>query len=222
MKVCTITRPQYRTRHKFTQIMNPYEILGVGNDFTKKELKSAYRDKAKASHPDHGGDKEEFQRVAKAYETLSNPAKREVYDLTGDIDEAERWENTIVNSLVDLLTSAIIQDVEDYLHFARSEAGKVRDRIAEELVEIDRRIKRVSDGLARITLDPKEAKGEQAEDDPVLLGIRSAMEILQREKRDRERTGKFADEMLRRLKRYQCALNESRVSPPLARQRTRR
>jgi DnaJ-class molecular chaperone len=60
---------------------NYYVILGIGADATPDQIKSAYREKAKSVHPDcSGGACEPFHDVQQAYEVLSDPARRKVYD----------------------------------------------------------------------------------------------------------------------------------------------
>jgi DnaJ-class molecular chaperone len=60
---------------------NYYIILGVDSDATQDQIKSAYRLKAKQSHPDHyEGSSKPFRDVQEAYETLSDPARRRTYD----------------------------------------------------------------------------------------------------------------------------------------------
>ncbi|MFC7098311.1 J domain-containing protein [Halobaculum marinum] len=44
--------------------------LGVDPGASQSEVKSAYRDRVKETHPDSGGDEDEFKRVNRAYETL--------------------------------------------------------------------------------------------------------------------------------------------------------
>lgn len=44
-----------------------FDILGLPPSATSEEIKNAYRDRIKEVHPDHGGDKEAFQRVREAY-----------------------------------------------------------------------------------------------------------------------------------------------------------
>ena len=60
--------------------MNFYEILGVNNNSTPEQIKKAYRKLASQHHPDKGGDTKRFQEIQKAYDTLSDPAKRQEYD----------------------------------------------------------------------------------------------------------------------------------------------
>lgn len=57
-----------------------YVILGVKKGCSDQEIKLAYRARAKETHPDVGGDPEEFKLVQIAYETLSNADKRRLYD----------------------------------------------------------------------------------------------------------------------------------------------
>ena len=64
--------------------MNPYEILGVKKDASEKDIKKAYRDLCKEYHPDKGGDAEKFKEIGAAYEILSDPQKKQQYDVFGD------------------------------------------------------------------------------------------------------------------------------------------
>lgn len=61
-----------------------YDILGVDRGVTPDDLKRAYRRKARESHPDAGGDEEQFKQVNHAYEVLSDPQRRARYDQFGD------------------------------------------------------------------------------------------------------------------------------------------
>jgi len=69
------------------EFVDYYKILGVDQKATEKEIKSAYRKLARKHHPDlHPNDKEakaKFQQINEANEVLSDPLKREKYDLHG-------------------------------------------------------------------------------------------------------------------------------------------
>ena len=57
-----------------------YSILNVPKGASDTDIKKQYRNLAREHHPDKGGNKEEFQKIQEAYETLSNPEKRAEYD----------------------------------------------------------------------------------------------------------------------------------------------
>ena len=62
---------------------NYYDILGVQKNASEDEIRNAYRKLARKNHPDKGGDKDTFQKIQEAYETLSNPEKKSNYDNPG-------------------------------------------------------------------------------------------------------------------------------------------
>ena len=57
-----------------------YKELGVPRNALKSEIKSAYRLLAKKYHPDTGGSNEKFLAIQLAWETLSDPQKKIMYD----------------------------------------------------------------------------------------------------------------------------------------------
>jgi hypothetical protein len=59
-----------------------YAILGVPKNATLNDIKTAYKNKARILHPDKGGNTEEFKVLKDAYETLSDPERKIVYDNT--------------------------------------------------------------------------------------------------------------------------------------------
>jgi molecular chaperone DnaJ len=63
------------------------KILGVRRDAGPDEIKKAYRRLARELHPDVNPDpalQERFKEVTQAYEVLSDPEKKQMYDLGGD------------------------------------------------------------------------------------------------------------------------------------------
>ncbi len=65
-----------------------YETLGVTRDSAPEDIKRAYRKLARELHPDANPDdpaaEERFKDVTRAYEVLSDPAKRDRYNTFGD------------------------------------------------------------------------------------------------------------------------------------------
>jgi molecular chaperone DnaJ len=68
-----------------------YEVLGVRRNAPVKDIRQAYRKLARKYHPDlNPGDKraeEKFKQIQEAYEVLSDPKKRQMYDRLGFYSE---------------------------------------------------------------------------------------------------------------------------------------
>lgn len=65
-----------------------YEVLGLEKTATDKDIKRAYRKMASTAHPDRNKDdpdaNEKFAEIGNAYEVLSEPEKRQKYDMYGE------------------------------------------------------------------------------------------------------------------------------------------
>merc|ERR1711971_800199 len=70
----------------YVEAKNYYKILGVKRDASEKEIKKAFRERAKLYHPDKNDSpdaEQKFRELAEAYEILSDSKKRQSYDHTG-------------------------------------------------------------------------------------------------------------------------------------------
>ena len=73
-------------------------LLGVGEEATADELKKAYKRKALRAHPDKGGSKEQFQRLAEAYKCLADAREGAAAAATADVDDDD-WAAEIFQSV---------------------------------------------------------------------------------------------------------------------------
>ena len=63
-----------------------YDVLGVGRDATDEQIRAAYRKLARKYHPDvnkAGDASDKFKEATEAYEVLSSPEKRKLFDQFG-------------------------------------------------------------------------------------------------------------------------------------------
>lgn len=64
-----------------------YQTLGLARGASDDEIKRAYRRQALRYHPDKNkepGAEEKFKEIAEAYDVLSDPRKREIFDRYGE------------------------------------------------------------------------------------------------------------------------------------------
>lgn len=85
-----------------------YKILGIQSGANEEEIKKAYRRMALRFHPDKNKDpnaEEKFKEIAEAYEVLSDPKKRVIYDQYG---EDGKWSNILC---------VLFREVVNAIHF---------------------------------------------------------------------------------------------------------
>lgn len=64
-----------------------YDILGIKKGASDDDIKKAYRKQALRYHPDKNtspGAEEKFKEIAEAYDVLSDPKKKDIYDRYGE------------------------------------------------------------------------------------------------------------------------------------------
>lgn len=65
--------------------MDLYSILGVERNADTGEIRKSYMKLARQHHPDKGGDAEQFKKIQRAYDILSDDDKKNYYDQTGSV-----------------------------------------------------------------------------------------------------------------------------------------
>jgi len=63
-----------------------YAVLGIERTATTADVRKAYRRMAKKAHPDAGGSDKQFALIRLAHDVLTDPARRQKYDETGNIE----------------------------------------------------------------------------------------------------------------------------------------
>ena len=66
--------------HDKMRVPDHYAALGIQETADAADIRKAYKKRALQTHPDKGGDEEEFKRVGAAYAVLSDQDKRRDYD----------------------------------------------------------------------------------------------------------------------------------------------
>ncbi|CAE8609059.1 unnamed protein product, partial [Polarella glacialis] len=69
-----------------------YALIGVERGATLHEIRSKFRQRVLAEHPDKGGDPKKFQLLNKAYNVLTDQDKRRRYDSTGRTEKTAEEE----------------------------------------------------------------------------------------------------------------------------------
>jgi len=145
---------------------DPYALLGVARTASALAIKSAYRQRVQVTHPDRGGDPDEFIAVARAFSLLSDPEARQLYDQTGIVDEKgiEALRRDVAAILADMFDAAVSTaiatglglDKVDFVSQMRSavDTGLAEARLSEmrtnrDIASLDllrRRVRRNEDG----------------------------------------------------------------------------
>lgn len=125
---------------------DPYDELGVARDATTAEVRSAYRRRAKATHPDtDGGSAQAFAATRRALVILKDPARRERFDRTGDATE-EQPDNTRAGAL-QIIEAFVSRAVDEFLGTQQNDP-RGRDLMAELVVLLRKQIAEIEAHVA--------------------------------------------------------------------------
>jgi DnaJ-class molecular chaperone len=139
---------------------DPYKVLGVKRDAGADEIKAAWRNMAKAVHPDHNRDDPtataRFAEIGRAYETLKDPRKRNLFDNAVRMAEAKKQEQTIMQQR----------------HAAREAAARAKAAQANA--------ERVMEELARANANAQKAAAAEGAKQQAGAGAEAAEEMVER------------------------------------------
>lgn len=90
---------------------DPYRELGVPRNAGPAQVRQAYKDRVKVTHPDAGGSAEAFELTQRALAILENPQKRAEYDKTGKVAD----EKSPLQAGIDLIGAIVGQVLHDFL-----------------------------------------------------------------------------------------------------------
>lgn len=122
-----------------------YDLLDLSEDATPEQIEKAYKRAASKHHPDknignEAAAAELFKEAKEAYECLSDPERRKIYDETGDTtletgNPAEDLFMHLLNEIVEHFETAT-----EVLMKCRSVIEEMLDECAERKLQTDRRI----------------------------------------------------------------------------------
>lgn len=124
---------------------DPYGLLGVPRSASAATIKSAYRTQVQTAHPDRGGDAGRFILIVKAFDLLSDPEARRLYDETGNVDEdaVKGFRRDVAKILADMFDAAVGTAVAtglalDKVDFVREMSAAVRTGLADAQLGLKR------------------------------------------------------------------------------------
>lgn len=136
-----------------------YSALGVEPSASNAEVRRAYRKKAKAAHPDVGGDPEEFHILSTAVAILTDPDRRARYDETGDMQGGASKPESIDQRALQIIAAAfeaVLQSDKDMetsnvveLMVGAISGGRHQGRI--DIANVTNRIARLRKALNRFS-----------------------------------------------------------------------
>lgn len=189
-----------------------YAVLGVGRKASIEEIPRAYRKRVKETHPDAGGDRQEFDKVTRALQVLSDPERRDRYDRGGDDSERPPEEVEALH----MLSSDIQMAIQACLQNPRINLiDQVKGMLEQKLREIHRAIEKAE----REVKDIEKVKGRLTrkagvEGEDFINGIfEGQIRILRSQVEQGERVKRIAKRTEEILEQYQYQPDETAPVP---------
>jgi curved DNA-binding protein CbpA len=146
--------------------MNPYEVLDIPTDATAEDIKNAYRNKSKETHPDSGGSNDAFVIVNACYIILADPSKRKRYDETGSTEPEISFEKEFAGfiqgvfvpfiSTLDVNHIDLVKELRKYVFHSEKELNKninAEEITLKRVMNVKSRLKSKGDSIIHGVLD---------------------------------------------------------------------
>jgi curved DNA-binding protein CbpA len=195
--------------------VNPYEVLGKwGTDdgkplprgADKAMIKKAYRKASSRAHPDrHGGDTKAMVAVNVAHDILSDPRRRERYDLGQDDEATEPVELRARQVLGQAFMQAIMTEGRvNYVSLTHGILQKMANDNQRAMVEMDGLLKKITERSKLINFEPKDAGQVDVFADQMTAAIAG----LRDQREHAEQTVKACDLARELLVAYKCTVSQ--------------
>lgn len=132
--------------------MSHYETLGVRRDADRDTIKRAYRKKAHEAHPDKGGKAEAFHAIQKAYDVLSDDARRAWYDRNGTDGQANPEDEALKNLAAVFLQTVEQVDVDhsDVLALVRENIAQAKRNVSAQMEGLKAKVRKLESAKRRV------------------------------------------------------------------------
>lgn len=146
---------------------NPYEVLGIEKNSLSPEIVQAYKKLCKIYHPDISKSREVFDKIRSAYDILSNPENKKLYDDYGINANSEKDETTkramqiIGQAIAACINKRGIENiyyfnpVEDITECVKADLYKIEDCLAKNKKQLSMFKTRGKGFLKRLKINKK-------------------------------------------------------------------
>ncbi len=166
-------------------IWDPYEIMGVGKDFTETELKIRYRLLSKELHPDKNPDdpeaEENFKDMKEAYEILKDPDRKGRFDTNGDRSD-RKPEDVFETKFRGLVSAVFMQIVENAEEPEKMDLLQpFKDALRESISAVDKGVRVANQRIAKFERVHKRVFFKGDGDNILAQSIQSTIDGLERQ-----------------------------------------
>jgi len=208
---------------------NPYKTLNVPTNATQDEIKKAYKNKAKKSHPDVGGDENEFKEISSAYALLADPKKREYYDQYGDepqsqdstLNKATRLINTLIDQMLQKHTPEEVLK-QDFIKEMKNAITDNKNKLKQEVANQNTMMERLSK-MIEIFEEKLSHEGKNIKINIFITNVEEKKNYVMRNLKDLDDQEKVLDKSLEILSDYNFDYDkqfEEQLEQQIARQRS--